>query len=227
MLPSRFSRQLPKQLGRVGGMEYGRAGRGALLHKIIFPYLIIPRYPVVEFQVDNLFMVGSPMGIFLTICNTGNMPIKIPKCSNIFNIYNPNDPVVCGDLYACTRSALIERALCFEPLFIVYAIYCAKAGWVSWVSFHLLVWVGNLLCFALGVFIWAGVTFAHLPRSGQVQPCLLWDRSYLKSFLDLSNWATDRWGICQPVPSGLSPLRDPVSFDERCCRQIKVDYLFL
>lgn len=51
------------------------------------------RYPVIEFEIENLFMLGSPTGIFLT-ARGADYPIRLPKCANLYNIYNPNDPVV-------------------------------------------------------------------------------------------------------------------------------------
>ena len=55
--------------------------------------LIAERYPLLEFDIVNFFMVGSPTGIFLTARGAG-YPLRLPKCTNIYNIYNPNDPVV-------------------------------------------------------------------------------------------------------------------------------------
>jgi len=49
-------------------------------------------YPVVEFPIENLFMLGSPAGIFMTLSGAG-APVQPPKCNNMFNVYNPSDPV--------------------------------------------------------------------------------------------------------------------------------------
>jgi hypothetical protein len=51
------------------------------------------RYPLIEFDIENFFMVGSPTGIFLT-ARGADYPVRLPKCANIYNIYNPNDAVV-------------------------------------------------------------------------------------------------------------------------------------
>eukprot|EP00026_Physarum_polycephalum_P005652 Phypoly_transcript_05687.p1 GENE.Phypoly_transcript_05687~~Phypoly_transcript_05687.p1 ORF type:complete len:630 (+),score=112.13 Phypoly_transcript_05687:80-1891(+) len=50
------------------------------------------KFPLIEFEIENFFMVGSPTGIFLT-ARGADYPVRLPKCSNIYNIYNPNDPV--------------------------------------------------------------------------------------------------------------------------------------
>ena len=52
-------------------------------------------YPQLSFRVENAFMIGSPLAVFLIIRNQ-HMPMsleyKLPGCENIFNIFHPYDP---------------------------------------------------------------------------------------------------------------------------------------
>ncbi|EGG15978.1 DDHD domain-containing protein [Cavenderia fasciculata] len=54
----------------------------------LLPHLIIPK---LDFQVHNLFCIGSPIGLLYTI--RGHTHLSIPKCINLFNILDPSDPV--------------------------------------------------------------------------------------------------------------------------------------
>ncbi|GAM21415.1 hypothetical protein SAMD00019534_045900 [Acytostelium subglobosum LB1] len=51
----------------------------------------------IGFQVENVFAMGSPLGIFLRLKGhpLGNVDFRqlIPQCSNWFNIFSPTDPV--------------------------------------------------------------------------------------------------------------------------------------
>ncbi len=51
----------------------------------------LPFIPLLKFPVENLFAIGSPIGMFLAI--RGEEEIPIPHCNNMFNIYHPYDPV--------------------------------------------------------------------------------------------------------------------------------------
>ena len=54
------------------------------------------RYPQLTFDVDNAFMLGSPIAVFLMIRNQRN-PLSedfyLEGCSRVFNIFHPYDPV--------------------------------------------------------------------------------------------------------------------------------------
>jgi hypothetical protein len=53
-------------------------------------------YPQLDFEVDNAFMLGSPISVFLMIRNQSN-PLSVDHtlrgCSRVFNIFHPYDPV--------------------------------------------------------------------------------------------------------------------------------------
>ena len=58
-------------------------------------------YPLVYFQLENLFCLGSPLGVFLALRGIrpqgkGSLDHIIPggACKRLFNIYHPADPVV-------------------------------------------------------------------------------------------------------------------------------------
>jgi hypothetical protein len=56
----------------------------------------VPDYPQLDFKVDNAFMLGSPIAVFLMIRNQRNplpLEFKLQGCSQIFNIFHPLDPV--------------------------------------------------------------------------------------------------------------------------------------
>ncbi|RLV95956.1 Uncharacterized protein JA1_000590 [Spathaspora sp. JA1] len=51
-----------------------------------------------DFEIDSLFLAGSPVGIFKllegkNISGTGNKESTTPKCRNLYNIFHPCDPV--------------------------------------------------------------------------------------------------------------------------------------
>ena len=52
-------------------------------------------YPQLKFEVQNFFMIGSPVAVFLMIRNQ-HMPLSedfsLPGCSRVFNIFHPYDP---------------------------------------------------------------------------------------------------------------------------------------
>lgn len=55
-----------------------------------------PDYPQLSFQVDNAFMLGSPIAVFLMIRNQRqplSLDFKLSGCSQVFNIFHPYDPV--------------------------------------------------------------------------------------------------------------------------------------
>ena len=58
-------------------------------------------YQPVYFQLENLFCLGSPLGVFLALRGIrpqgkGSLDHIIPggACKRLFNIYHPADPVV-------------------------------------------------------------------------------------------------------------------------------------
>lgn len=65
--------------------KYGQAGTGQLFIK----------YPKLEFNVDSLYALGSPIGAFLTVRGIESLGVefKLPKCNGFFNIFHPYDPV--------------------------------------------------------------------------------------------------------------------------------------
>jgi DDHD domain len=53
-------------------------------------------YPPLTFAVDNAFMLGSPISVFLMIRNQSkplNENYSLRGCSRVFNIFHPYDPV--------------------------------------------------------------------------------------------------------------------------------------
>jgi DDHD domain len=57
---------------------------------------LITDYPQLDFEVDNAFMLGSPIPVFLMIRNQRN-PLSVDHtlrgCPRVFNIFHPYDPV--------------------------------------------------------------------------------------------------------------------------------------
>ncbi|KAL4125715.1 hypothetical protein PRIC2_009296 [Phytophthora ramorum] len=58
------------------------------------------RFPGLDFEVDNFFGVGSPVGVMILSRGDLNIEdgeftpgIKIPKCRRYFNVYHPIDPI--------------------------------------------------------------------------------------------------------------------------------------
>ncbi|CAH0481372.1 unnamed protein product [Peronospora belbahrii] len=58
------------------------------------------RFPGLEFEVDNFFGVGSPVGVMILARGDLNIDdgkftpgIKIPNCRRYFNVYHPIDPI--------------------------------------------------------------------------------------------------------------------------------------
>lgn len=56
----------------------------------------LTNYPQLSFTVDNTFMLGSPIAVFLMIRNQQKPLSKeyyLPGCHRVFNIFHPFDPV--------------------------------------------------------------------------------------------------------------------------------------
>jgi hypothetical protein len=57
---------------------------------------VTTQYPQLDFEVDNAFMLGSPIPVFLMIRNQKN-PLSVDHtlrgCPRVFNIFHPYDPV--------------------------------------------------------------------------------------------------------------------------------------
>lgn len=53
------------------------------------------KYPVLNFEPNALFALGSPLGIFLSARGVQNIgeEFKLPTCARVFNIFHPFDPV--------------------------------------------------------------------------------------------------------------------------------------
>jgi hypothetical protein len=47
-----------------------------------------------EFQVENFYIVGSPVSMFLTVRGDFDAGTRFPMCKNIYNLMHPYDPVV-------------------------------------------------------------------------------------------------------------------------------------
>ena len=49
------------------------------------------KYPVLNFQPNALFALGSPIGIFLSARGVQNIgeEFKLPTCARVFNIFHP------------------------------------------------------------------------------------------------------------------------------------------
>lgn len=57
---------------------------------------VLPDYPQLDFKVDNAFMLGSPIAVFLMIRNQRkplSTDFKLEGCESVFNIFHPFDPV--------------------------------------------------------------------------------------------------------------------------------------
>ena len=53
------------------------------------------QYPQLEFEVDNFFLLGSPVAVFLMIRNQRkplSEDFSLPGCHRVFNIFHPYDP---------------------------------------------------------------------------------------------------------------------------------------
>ncbi|KAM9726907.1 SEC23-interacting protein isoform 1-T1 [Menidia menidia] len=52
-------------------------------------------YPSLDFEPDNFFALGSPIGVFLTVRGQEKIDetYQLPTCRGFFNIYHPLDPV--------------------------------------------------------------------------------------------------------------------------------------
>uniref|UniRef100_A0A7S1BIF4 DDHD domain-containing protein n=1 Tax=Corethron hystrix TaxID=216773 RepID=A0A7S1BIF4_9STRA len=51
-------------------------------------------YPQLTFPVQNTFMIGSPIAVFLMIrnCHRLHATYRLPGCSRVYNVYHPYDP---------------------------------------------------------------------------------------------------------------------------------------
>eukprot|EP00055_Hartaetosiga_balthica_P017222 m.114059 g.114059 ORF g.114059 m.114059 type:complete len:723 (+) comp9272_c0_seq12:66-2234(+) len=62
-----------------------------------FPSFLV--YPKLQFHVKNLLMIGSPVGLFLSLrgvgIGKGTRDIILPKETRLFNIYHELDPISC------------------------------------------------------------------------------------------------------------------------------------
>jgi hypothetical protein len=59
-------------------------------------YQSISTYPQLSFDIDNAFMLGSPIAVFLMIRNQQkplSTDFTLNGCSRVFNIFHPYDPV--------------------------------------------------------------------------------------------------------------------------------------
>jgi DDHD domain len=73
-------------------------------------------YPQLNFMVDNLFLLGSPVPVFLMIRNQRkplSADFTLRGCRRVFNVFHPYDPVAYR-LEGC----IDPRNACFEPALI-------------------------------------------------------------------------------------------------------------
>jgi hypothetical protein len=48
--------------------------------------------PDLEFDVENLFLLGSPLGMFLSVYYQEDFVVnQLPKCKKIYNVFHPSD----------------------------------------------------------------------------------------------------------------------------------------
>lgn len=52
-------------------------------------------YPQISFKPDAFFLMGSPIGMFITVrgIDTIGVDFELPTCKRVFNIFHPFDPV--------------------------------------------------------------------------------------------------------------------------------------
>eukprot|EP01121_Diplochlamys_sp_Union-15-3_P001212 TRINITY_DN11075_c0_g1_i1.p1 TRINITY_DN11075_c0_g1~~TRINITY_DN11075_c0_g1_i1.p1 ORF type:complete len:205 (-),score=28.20 TRINITY_DN11075_c0_g1_i1:38-652(-) len=51
-------------------------------------------YPTLTFEIDNLFIVGSPIAMFLSIRGTKpSHEHALPHCRSVYNVFHPYDPI--------------------------------------------------------------------------------------------------------------------------------------
>ena len=61
-----------------------------------------------NFDVENFFLLGSPLSLFVSIYNRENyVRSKLPRCENFYNLYHPSDliayrlePIIKTHLYS-------------------------------------------------------------------------------------------------------------------------------
>lgn len=47
-----------------------------------------------NFQIENFFLLGSPLGLFVSLYNKENyVRARLPTVNNYFNLYHPSDIV--------------------------------------------------------------------------------------------------------------------------------------
>jgi hypothetical protein len=66
------------------------------LTQSLIPNHVAPVYPQLDFEVDNFFLLGSPVAVFLMIRNQ-RKPLTegffLRGCNRVFNIFHPYDPI--------------------------------------------------------------------------------------------------------------------------------------
>jgi len=55
--------------------------------------ILVGECPQLNFEVENLFIIGSPLGMFLTVQGSELDKFHVPKCNYFFNIIHSSDPV--------------------------------------------------------------------------------------------------------------------------------------
>ncbi|XP_041065652.1 SEC23-interacting protein [Carcharodon carcharias] len=71
-------------------------------------------YQALDFEPDNFFALGSPIGMFLTVRGLEKIDenYRLPTCKRFFNIYHPLDPV------AYRMEPMILPGLCIKPVLV-------------------------------------------------------------------------------------------------------------
>ncbi|EFA82204.1 DDHD domain-containing protein [Heterostelium album PN500] len=82
----------------------------------LLPHLTFPQ---LDFDVHNLFSIGSPLGVLYTI--RGHTQLSIPKCINFFNIIDQSDPV------AYLVEPLIDDGFCKLPPVVLPHLIAKKS----------------------------------------------------------------------------------------------------
>lgn len=85
--------QAPKQRSKYGNVEAWKQNSNwkevELSHK--------PESLQLQFQVENFFMVGSYTSVILSFKGESPASQKFPQCNSFYNIFFPNDSLVCLD----------------------------------------------------------------------------------------------------------------------------------
>ncbi|XP_072335447.1 SEC23-interacting protein [Scyliorhinus torazame] len=71
-------------------------------------------YQTLDFEPDNFFALGSPIGMFLTVRGLEKIDenYRLPTCKRFFNVYHPLDPV------AYRMEPMILPDLCIKPVLV-------------------------------------------------------------------------------------------------------------